>query len=443
VTRADVSGVDPDHAPTADERDRADRLADIINQLPTLTVDDIAERHAARENELFDPTSAANIYLEKYRPPEHDLPGFGEAYEECGWQIPHVCEDHGHDHNIGRTCRRSVCPRCGASWVAQRAVNITARIMDTAKMLDGAQYKHHTVASPPPHLYIDSDDWYGECMDVLEEWMDEIGMQGIILPHPYSGKSDEDGFASVHEDDRGEWKHRLFADRSWEGDVRHELQHRPHFHIIGVTPDFPGGDETSRIYDRTKPTASADHGWVFHRITERNGSPISLGEVDDVARAVSYALSHGTIDTSGDRNSYLRRKVGSAFNHNNTDNHHHQKNVAEAREAVHQVIGDTLGIDWTQVGCHEAVHADDCEHDPDVPNSDGDGDGDDSGDSDPEMRTCHSTLTSIHEADFIDEDWASTRIHGDRALELKRRWEDGGGWQGWVDRGGELPTPPP
>jgi len=440
--------VGPDMGTSTEERERqeqTDRLVDILNDLPTLSTEEIAERHEPRMNSVFDDERSASMWTEKYRPPEHDLPGFGEEYDTCGWQIPHVCEEHGHQHNIGRTCSRSVCPRCGAAWVAKRAVPIAARIESAAKMMGEpgeAVYKHHAVASPPPELYLDSDDWYESCMNALKEWMEEIDMNGIILPHPYSGKSDEDGFTDRHTDDRGEWKKRLFADRDWEGDVRHELQHRPHFHIIGATTWFPGGEQTSRLYDETKPSAESEHGWIFDRITKRNGSAISLGDVDDVARAVTYALSHCAIDRSGEQNRYLHQKTGWAYH--GASGEHHERNVRRAREAVHKVIGDTLGIDWTQVGCHEQVHADEKDADVVEANSgDGDDDGSTSSDTTDEMRACHGGLSTIHDADFIDEDWAAEAIHGDEALALKQRWEEAGGWDGWVERGGELPPPAP
>lgn len=441
--------VGPDMGTSTEEQEReeqTDELVDILNDLPTLSDEEVADRHAPRMNSVFSDERSAAMWRDKYRPPQHDLPGFGEEYDTCGWQIPHVCEEHGHQHNIGRTCSRSVCPRCAPAWVAKRAVPITARIESAAKMMGEpgeAVYKHHAVASPPPEMLLDSDDWYESCMDALKEWMEEIEMQGIILPHPYSGKNEDDEFGAAHDDDIGEWKKRLFADRDWEGDVRHELQHRPHFHIIGATTWFPGAGQTDRIYEETKPDATSEHGWVFHRITGNRGrSSISLGEIDEVARAVTYALSHCAIDTDGDGNNrYLHQKTGWAYHA--AEGEHHEANVRRAREAVHKTIGDTLGIDWTQVGCHEKVHEDEQDHDH-VEASSGDGDGEEEStpdDTNDKMRSCHGGLTNIHDADFIDEDWAADAVHGDQALSLKQRWEESGGWNGWVERGGELPPP--
>lgn len=402
----------------------AERLTEVVDSLPTLTEKEIADRHAPRS--VHRDEFGAGLWTEQYRPAALDLPGFGEEREDCGAEIPHVCEGCGKSVEIGRTCAQSTCPRCAPKWVLNRAPGIVSKIMGAAKMKDGAQYKHHVAVSPPADLFVDEDHPEQAIGRMLQQFMAEIDMDGVILYHPYSGKSDDEtGFAENHNDDRGEWKHRLFEGRSW-GDVRDELQHRPHFHIIGTCNHFPGGDVTAELYRRT--------GWVFHRITERNGSPVSLGDMNAVARAVCYAISHTGIDTredglGGESNRYLKWRKGSAYDA------HDGRNIDAAREAVYRVAPDVLGIPSMDVSCRSEVPEDECEHDHDhIEDLDGDGGLEDGSTSttEPGMTTCKSALVDVDDADFVeDENWQRSALYYEEAVEARQKWDEAGGWQGW------------
>jgi hypothetical protein len=415
-------------------RSEVEQLAEIVEALPTLTADEILDRHGSHHpfRDELDP----ELYDLQYKPSALELPGFGERREDCGVSIPHICPDCGNVVEVGRTCSQSRCPRCATQWVIDRAVPIVSRIESAAKMKEGAQYKHHVAVSPPEDLYVDAENPEEKCISMLQEFCREINFDGVILYHPYRGADDADGFASAHNDDRGEWKHRLFEDRDWEGDVREELKHDPHFHLIGACEHFPGGQTIADLHDRT--------GWVWHRITQRNGSPVSLGDLEDVARAVTYALSHVGIDTSGERNTYVHGKIGSAY-HAADDRHH-----SRAREAVNRVAPDTLGITTQEVECREELPEEDVDDTTTSTTSSSDGDGD-GPEPEPEPSTttptvpCQGELTDVDEAEFVeDDDWQQGALYADEAVATREEWLEAGGWQGWIGQDVlEEDGPPP
>jgi len=416
-----MSTTTADAGPNPD-REQARELIEVIEDLPTLTREEVVDRHASPQQRTFADEIGPSLWESRYRPSRVGLPGFGEEREDCGAEIPHVCEDCGHVVEVGRTCAQSRCPRCAPKWVIDRATPVVSRVMQAAKMKNGAVYKHHGVISPPPDLLVDADDPEGACIDMIQDLLRTIDFDGVVLYHPWSG-ADDDG--DVEQDDRGEWKKRLFADREWEGDVREELEHRPHFHVIGACSWFPGAGVTDRVYDET--------GWLIHRITERNGSPVSLGTMESVARAVTYALSHVGIDCRGEANRYVRGKVGSAYHA--ADQRLHD----DAREVVNYVAPDTLGVPKMDVECRaEALEAE-TDHDIEdlLEQADDAEEGTDAEptDDDPEVVPCSGRLVDPEDAEeFVtDEDWQQTALHAEAALEVVDKWREAGGWQAWTD----------
>jgi len=431
-----------------DDRQLVDDLVGIVDDLPTLEHEELVDQFFEEHGEFSFGHGEAHIdgYKKKYEPARGSLPSFGEKQEDCGVGIPHVCEHCGHTVEIGRTCRQSMCPRCWAAWVMKRAEGIVARIMSAAKMKDGAQYKHHGVISPPEELYIDADHPEQAFLDAVADMMDVIDMDGIALYHPWTG-DESDAVDEETGDDRGEWKHRIGGERSWHGDVREELKHRPHAHVIGATEHFPGGDVTSEVYDET--------GWILHRITERNGSPISLKDATSVARAVCYSLSHTMIDTrrgedsgQGDptQNTYVHTTRGSAYHKptNDLEDAHpsHADNLRDAKEAVYNVAPDVLGVSTGEIECQttvERLEDADKEHDVSEHLDDEDGAGvDDQGDdleNDGGATTtvkCRGDMVDVDDADFVEEeDWQRTAEHADQAVDAREAWKEAGGWQGW------------
>lgn len=377
--------------------------------------------------------------------PKLDLPSFGEAYDECGEDRPHFCVCCGDTVHVGRTCARSMCPRCWVAWVQKRAgtsrengedvPGIVAQLDKTARMmsskLDTAVFKHHIVLSPP------MDDWFLEAEDplartkeVIKEIMDALNLEGVIFYHPWAGDNeDHDG------DDRDAWKKRLGAGRDWY-DVRKELKPRGHFHVVGCSPFVPGAGVTERV--------QAETGWVIKRVEKHDGSGRSLSDLVDVARAVTYNLSHTGVDTSGERNEAAYWKHGSTYHSGEVP-----EDVAdEADAAVRSVAPTTLGISANRITCHQEVPEGNAANSVATrflglgeQGDEGGGGGGGAEDPDPpgdpfesqlaspssgdgvETVECAGRLEHIREAEHYleDDDW---REHAPYAETLQTTWED-------------------
>ncbi|WP_336359064.1 hypothetical protein [Haloarcula sp. CGMCC 1.6347] len=359
--------------------------------------------------------------------PTLDLPGFGDEYDSCGDDIPHFCDDCGHTFAVGRTCKRSTCPRCAPKWVTERAKNIVARLDTNARVRAGeigeAVYKHHVVISPPDDWYLEADDVLDRTQKVIKEIMEMMDAEGLVAYHPYAGKEDA---GETLGDDRGEWKRRLFNGRQWEGDVKDELKPRGHFHLVVTSPHIPGGEVTKQVWEQT--------GWIIDRITKRGESSKSLDDLEDVARAVTYTLSHTGIDTSGERNEAAYTKFGSTWHDSSIEVY--SDTEREAQRAVAEVAPSTLGIDPDSVRCKREVKEED-RADDSVDTHEGDSDSsstDDQDDSSTEvnMVACSGEVHDIEAApDYLeDEDWRNRAPCADELVRAWVDWENGDGWPG-------------
>lgn len=144
-------------------------------------IDDVAPIRDKRLDHSVDigvRTSLANATSGASRTtlPELDLPGFGEPYTGEEGQIPFesdippICADCGHRIDIGRTCRRSVCPRCAPAWAMQTAVGHVGRLDEAARMMssrEGGGICRNLgliAAIPPPSDHGGHDgSWDGGC----------------------------------------------------------------------------------------------------------------------------------------------------------------------------------------------------------------------------------------------------------------------------------------
>lgn len=410
----------------------------------TETVIDAIERPNRGGEDALGPDSGGWL-------PKLDLPSFGSAYDECGEDRPHFCSGCGQTFDVGRTCARSVCPRCWAAWVLKRAgtsrekgedvPGIVAQLDKTARMMSGeldtAVFKHHLVFSPP------MDDWFLEAEnpverteEVIKEIMDAFTLEGVIFYHPWAGDNeDHDG------DDRDAWKNRIGAGREWD-DVRREVIPRGHFHVIGCSPFVPGAGVVDRV--------NAATGWIIKRVEKRDGSGRSLSDLTDVARAVTYCLSHTGIRTSSDgHNKAAYWKHGSTYHSGSVPD----DVVEEADAAVRRVAPKTLGVPAKRITCHEKIPTSDaaaCSTATtflDLGQVDaGAGDGGGGGSEDPETPgdpfeeqlsppssdgvetvDCGGRIEHIREAESYldDDDWTERAPY---APTLQTTWED------WKDR---------
>lgn len=356
--------------------------------------------------------------------PELELPGFGEAYDDCGDEIPRFCADCGATHTVGRTCYRSRCPRCGMAWTRNQGTAITAKLEATRRLKEskrpgwGGWKFHHLVLSPPEGFATFSHESLDRTFDLLKEVLDELGAaQGVIFYHPYRGA---DG------DDRGEWKQRLFSEMDFD-EVLDELEHSPHFHVVVVSKHIDGGHVTRAIEEET--------GWLVERIT-KGDSNVSIYDKYDLARVVTYCLSHTGLEEMDDgshRAAY--RYFGRTANLAATD-----EIEAEMDAAVRSVVPRTIGLEWSSLACLEDRDG----REPQSPLvastaaafSAGGGDGfpADAEDEAPD-GVCAGRLLEIKKAPrFLeDEEWVENAPYSD---DLRETWEE---WRDEVD--GDRPPP--
>lgn len=250
-----------------------DQLAATIHRIQTVADDD-ARFHADRL-------------------PLLDLPTFGDPRPDCGRVIPpakRFCEDCGTVHEGHHVCNTYDCEMHGLHTVRRRAVSVVSQLESMRLYLNAFRPHnhsfHHLIISPPPDLNIAAQDPLRRMVTCVRELMDALGVQGQAAYHPWRGEHED-----VTTDDRGEWRRRLGKRRAW-ADVRDELVFSPHFHVVGVAPavDLSMSGE---LYDET--------GWVLHRITKPD-SNVSISNFEDMARAVTYTLSHaGVYDTPEQR----------------------------------------------------------------------------------------------------------------------------------------------
>lgn len=388
--------------------------------------------------------------------PPMDLPGFGDRLEDCGDDHPHFCPHCGGTTVIGRTCNRSQCPRCVASWVRLRASSICGKL-DALRRFKYAtecgpapqqpenMFYHHLSISPPADWAVQAGetalDAFERTLEAVKEVLDELGLEGVILYHPLSG---EDG------DDRGAWRGRLASERPWNdrqarrrddltGDpVSDELEFRPHFHVIGVAPFVDGDGVTDVVEDAT--------GWVIHRITQSENSTKSITDDYSLARAVTYALSHTGLYQADETTQAAYRYFGSTTREVTA----YEENQERIDTIVRAVAPRTLGIPYRELACHSDV-VERAEYHVDMARAIGktktgqapsaastsstsssSSSSDDGVDrlgvtrDNPDLQRCQGRLLPIEKApEYLeDEEWLENAEHSDELVETWREWND-------------------
>jgi hypothetical protein len=276
---------------------------------------------------------------------EHDdltLPGFGPLAQDCGQDFPFFCSGCGDVKNFGRTCYQSTCSRCAPAWARRTATRVVAKLRALRAYYDEArsahQRLHHIVVSPPRDYHPGEEPHWESAYDTVKRILKTAGHAGWLCYHPRRGKDD---------DDRGFWKEHLF-NNSDADQLDDETRFAPHFHAIVVGHQTPGGDVSKEIEART--------GWVIHRITKQD-SNVSLYDEYDLARAVTYCLSHAGIIAPDDGQSRVCANHFGRYTNNAT--------ATDAEEAandavVRAVAPKTLGLPFNRLAC-DAERAVDCE----------------------------------------------------------------------------------
>ena len=359
--------------------------------------------------------------------PKMDLPGFGEKYDDCGDDMPRFCGCCGETVTVGRTCRRSTCPRCAQMWCMGQASSLVAKLESVwayqYAALKSHPYYHHLVIDIPEDWILDGDPEtvYWRTLDVIKEILDELGVAGIPIYHPYRGES-EDG-----EDDLGEWKGRMFADRDWS-DVSGELEFSPHFHILGVSPHVDVS-VSERVHDKT--------GWIIHRITQ-DGSNVSIGNTYDLARAAAYCLSHAGIyeDSNGDMSAAYHPRISERVPEGNPTPDEETREQSDV--IVRATAPKTLDIEYQAVACTASVPSEAAANRAErvslaagsASGSSDSSSASDSDDRDPESgdshkQECKGRMFHISRAPgyFNDPDWRERAIAVDHLERVYREWK--------------------
>jgi hypothetical protein len=302
-------------------------------------------------------------------PPELRPPATGERYDDCGDEEPLLaCPNCGETMEVGRTCRRSVCPRCWQSWDFQRALDAGTAIEGERRYRYASGEKktkyHHLVVSLPASLRFGRSDPLDAAFRLAMLLLAQVGVfAGWLAYHPWRIKEEYRGDVNGHESGNGDmnWSDILTKIESdewtWEA-VREEfLIYAPHFHAIVNASYVQGGAVTEYVEEKT--------GVVIHRITKGDSS-VSLGNLEDLASATAYALSHAGVSWDEENEEYRAafRFFGSTAN---VERRQNVKN--EVDEALREVAPDVLGVDFTSPRCEaetvdeEAMKAGGHDHD--------------------------------------------------------------------------------
>lgn len=291
--------------------------------------------------------------------PEHPLPGSGELLDDCGEDIPALfCSDCGTPYEVGRTCRRSRCPRCWQSWVFHRAKSVASKVEALGRHLysqEGKQVKQHhlTVSLANIDVRFNSKDPLKQGVEAIKPLLSKVNVEtGYIIYHPFRIAPEYRGDVLGHESGDGDmtWKDVLSKVESdswtWEA-VREEfLVFEPHFHVIALS-EFVDCTGVGDIEDKT--------GVVIHRITTRrdDGKERSIDGIDELAKVTAYSLSHAGLapESGGESFRAAIRPFGRVANFEAWD-----RVKGEVTAALRKVSKQVLGFSFGDSVCSEHVH---------------------------------------------------------------------------------------
>lgn len=263
--------------------------------------------------------------IEKARPGPNTmstapLPGHGDVYgvdndegkPACGIDTrTFFCSEHGHSHEKAATCERWECPRCWKARALSAGSDSSAKLIhfrdkyckskkDVSKGTDVKKF-HRVIISPPSDWSTSASDARDRALNVCKDVLDAGGADGgVIIPHLYRHADEPDlDFddwddrpddallaLTANEDSRGVWPETLpdWANGrtpSWS-DTEKLLVHEPHFHCYVVADHI--WLPTEQIYEET--------GWFIRRLEPYEKGSASCYSASDLARSITYAMSH-------------------------------------------------------------------------------------------------------------------------------------------------------
>ena len=280
--------------------------------------------------------------------PELVSPGSGDREDDCGDEAPALfCPDCGEPQRVGRTCRRSRCPRCWQSWAFQRAKTMASKLealrADRARSGESEKF-HHLTVSFRPSTRFDSGSPLDRGIEAVKALVQQVDVHtGYLVYHPYRIREEYRGEVNGHESGSGDmaWKDVLekieSEEWSWEA-VRDEfLVYGPHFHVIALS-DWVETTPVAEIEERT--------GVVIHRVTKGPDSSVSMYGIEDLAKVTAYSLSHGGLMENNGTHRAAYRAFGDVANFSATP-----QAEAKVDDALREVAGDILGVEFPKARC--------------------------------------------------------------------------------------------
>lgn len=284
--------------------------------------------------------------------PKFRLPGSGARLNDCGDDMPGLfCPRCGGSLVVGRTCRRSVCPRCWESWDFQRAKTNAAMVEGVRRYRaasgeSNAKY-HHLTVSFRPSTRFDSTDPFGRGVEVAKLLLEEVGVYaGILIYHPWRIVEEYRGDVQGHESGSGDmtWAEVLtkIGSEAWSWEAAREefLVYAPHFHVYANAPFVQGGAVTEMIEEKT--------GVVIHRITKGEDSSVSLYDVNDLVASMAYSLSHAGLSWDEDNEEFRAtyRRFGETANFSPSPSVE-----ADVDAALREEAPEVLGVEFPKPRC--------------------------------------------------------------------------------------------
>lgn len=221
------------------------------------------------------------------------IPGKGAPADFCGkFTALGVCPSCKKLFWIRRRCESVKCPHCWHRWRFKETLRSVGKLEAYRRFkysISKGKWKfHHLVLSPPQQELIEIkrakneeeknkrvfEKLLGQLKFILQYWGVYEG--GLIIFHPYRLKGLEDG----SDEEVKKWRE-IRKKENW----RDYVYFSPHFHIFVIEKVIPA-EVSKKIYELT--------GWVCKRIT-KPGSKVSVGNLADLALAVSYCLMHAGI----------------------------------------------------------------------------------------------------------------------------------------------------
>lgn len=228
------------------------------------------------------------------------IPGMGERGANCGeWYPAEFCEECGTVHAGVSRCHQRGCPDCWDTWTGERTEAIVRRLTALRWTREEGVGRRviHATASPPQAEVVSLAD-VRRYRRRAQEHLRAAGVEGgVMVFHGFRATEETKEAYEAAQRANEEVQERMHAAgglwqfiRESDPEWRDLVYWSPHFHVIGVAPEF-------------EPSAADADGWILERLSTAD----ALGGLRDreaytsVAKMARYILSHATFEPEGMR----------------------------------------------------------------------------------------------------------------------------------------------